>query len=534
MLLESDIEAVEAVSTLLRSIFGDCSSCDWVSDAAQGVELMQQGNYDVVLFAAAPKAGDAAQFVRSSMSSGCGGPIIVLADNDNTDMDLRAVDAGAADCIPKDELTPGILERSIRHALLREFSIARARREIARLSEELARLNTLRDANRRFVDKACHDFRSPLMAIQEFSSLIAEGLAGGVNEEQSQFLEIILTQVNQLGYMVDAILDASRLESDLISVKREEHAPTKLIEQARPMLEQLVKSRNSEIRFSVAEAFPNVFADADSVGRIIVNLVTNACKFAGESAEIEVWARPGSDGRSVTIGVTDNRPGIATKRVKLVFERFKQVENDSGVSKAGYTSGLHVASELARVNFGTLSVESEPEKGSTSTFTLPIFDADLLIPLYFRFLKTSRHGFQYVSIAVAVVGGRADPDTFVQVERFLNRQIRSYDLLLRLNVNCWLTCVAFDEDDLAGITGQIERARTEHNRNRPDHALPEIGFRPIGTFMTCNRPEGLTEAIRGAYALDAGKAGSTSGDRHTARAAIRSIDLAFKACGADR
>jgi len=534
LLLESDVEAVEAVSTLLRSIFGDCSSCDWVSDAAQGVERMQQGNYDVVLFAAAPKTGDAAQFVRSSTSSGCSGPIIVFAGNDNTDIDLRAVEAGAADCIPKDELTPGILERSIRHALLREVSIARARREIARLSEELARLNTLRDANRRFVDEVCHDFRSPLMAIQEYSSLIAEGLAGDVNGEQSEFLEITLTRVSQLGHMVDAILDASRLESELISVKREEHAPTKLIERARPMLEQVVKSRNAEIRFSVADSLPNVFADANSVVRIIVNLVTNACKFAGERGEVEVWARLSSDGDSVTIGVTDNGPGIATKRVNLVFERFKQVENDSGVCKAGFGPGLHVASELARINFGTLSVESEPEKGSTSTFTLPTFDADLLIPLYFGFLKTSRHGFQYISMLVATVGGRADPDTVVQVERFLNRQIRSYDLLLRLNDNSWLVCIACDEDDLAGITGRIESARAEHNRNRPDHALPEIGFRPIGTSMTCSRPEGLTEAIRGAYALDAEKGESTSGDRHAARAAVRSIDLPFKACGADR
>ena len=480
LLLESDIEVVAAVSTLLRSIFGDCSSCDWVSDAAQGVELMRQGNYDIVLFAATPKTGDAAQFVCSSMSSGCGGRIIVLADNDNTDLDLRAMEAGAADCIPKDELTPGILERSIRHALLREFSIARARRKIARLSEELARLNALRDANRRFVDEACHDFRSPLMAIQEYSLLIAEGLAGDVNKEQSEFLEIILMRVGQLGHMVDAILDASRLESDLVSVKREEQAPAKLIEQARPTLEQLVKSRNSEIRFSVADSLPNVFADADSVGRIIVNLVTNAYKFAGEHGEIEIWARLSSDEGSVTIGVTDHGPGIASGRVKLIFERFKPVEDGSGLSKAGFGPGLHVASELARVNFGTLSVESEPEKGSTAAFTLPIFDADLLVPLHFDFLKTSRHGFQYVLIAVATVGERADPDTFVQVERFLNRQVRSYDLLLRLHDNSWLVCIACDEDDLAGTTGRIECARTEHNRNHPDHALP-VTLPPEGT-----------------------------------------------------
>ncbi len=413
------------------------------------------------------------------------------------------MEAGAADCIPRDELTPGILERSIRHALLRELSVARARREIAHHSEELARLNTLRDANCRFVDKICHDLRSPLMAIQEFSSLIAEGLAGDVNEEQSEFLEIILTRVNQLGHMVDAILDASRLESDLISVKREEHAPAKLIEQARSTLERLAKMRNAKIRFSVADTLPNVLADADSVARIILNLVANACKFAGDSDEIEVWARPSSDGGSVAIGVTDHGSGMAPEHVKLTFERFKQLEDGSGLSKAGFGTGLHVASELARVNFGTLSVESEPEKGSTVAFTLPGFDVDLLVPMYFDFLKTSRHGFQNVSIIVATAGGQVEPGTSARVERFLNRQLRSYDLFLRLNDNSWLACIACDEDDLADIPGGIERAHAEHNHDSPDHALPEIGFRPIATLMTCSRLEKLTEVIRDAYALDA-------------------------------
>ena len=362
------------------------------------------------------------------------------------------MEAGAADCIPKDELTPGILERSIRHALLRELSIARARREIARLSEELARLNTLRDANRRFVDKACHDFRSPLMAIQEFSSLIAEGLAGDVNEEQSEFLEIILTRVNQLGHMVDAILDASRLELDLISVKREEHAPAKLIEQARPVLEQLVKSPNSEIRFSVADSLPNVFADADSVGRIIVNLVANACKFAGEHGEIEVWARPSSDGDSVTIGVTDNGPGIATKRVKLIFERFSQVENDSGVlrlaSRPAFTSRAN--------SRGSISALCRWRASRKRAALLPSRFPALMWTCWFQCTSASSRPRVMASRTSrsSLLRSADGPIRIrsVQVERFLNRQIRSYDLLLRLNDNSWLACIACDEDDLAGIT----------------------------------------------------------------------------------
>jgi hypothetical protein len=492
----------DATAALLQQVFGDRCRWDRVSDAAQGVEIMQRDGHDVCLFADDPKAGDAAEFVRSSIHSGYRRPIIVLVRNANTDVDLSTIDAGAADCIPKDELTPRALERSIRHALLRKYSAARAHGEIEHLSGEITRLNTLRDANHRFVDNACHDFRSPLTVIKEFSSIIAEGLAGEVNEEQSEFLEIILTRVDQLSHMVDAILDASRLESDLIGVRREEHSPAELIEQARPTLEQQAGSHGAEIRFTVDEPLPNVFADAESVGRIIVNLVTNACKFAGEGGKIEVWARHDPNLSAVSIGVTDNGPGIAPEHVKLIFDRFQQIKDgQEEEGEKGFGLGLHIASELVRLNYGTLSVESEPRTGSTFAFTLPVFDVDSLIPLHFSFLRTSRHGFHNVSLAMVTAAGKAAATELAEVERFLNRQLRSYDLLLRLGDKGWLACVACDESELMNINGRIQRAYGEHIRNRPDGALPDIVFRPIGTWVLSNRPEGLTDAIRSAYAL---------------------------------
>lgn len=489
-----------AASELVDQVFA--GRCAWRHvNNAEGAGLAGRNEHDIYLYSQDSLSSCPVEFVRSAVDAGCNRPIIVLSEGHDDGLDLKVLDAGAADCIPKAELTGGLLERSVRHALLRERAVMRASEEIAHLSAEIARLNSLRDANHRFVDDVCHDFRSPLTVVKEFASIIADGLAGDVNDEQLEFLEIILTRVDQLSQMVDAILDASRLESDLISVKREECAPADLIEQARPTLEQLAHGRGASIRFSVSDALPNVFADADSVGRIIVNLVTNACKFTGDDGEIVIWAQPSDDNSSVTIGITDNGPGIAPDRVKLIFERFKQIESDSDAAKAGFGLGLHIASELARVNFSTLSVESEPQKGSTFAFTLPVFDVDLLIPLHLRFLKTSRHNFQRVSIAVASVPPGTEPEALAEVERFLSRQIRSYDLLLKLGDN-WLACIACAEQDIAAMIERIELAYAEHNRNRPEGALPEIDFREIGTWMISDRHDGLSAAIRSAYALD--------------------------------
>ncbi len=500
LLVAASDNLADRTAGLVESAFGNRCAWQHTRTVDDGNALMQRNEHDIYLLADDLSGDGAAALVRSSINAGCRQPIIVLASHADPRLDLKALEAGAADCLPLDELTPGLLERSIRHALVREHTIKSARGEIDHLSAEIARLNSLRDVNHRFVDDACHDFRSPLTVIKEFAAIIADGLAGDVNEEQLEFLEIILTRVDQLSQMVDSILDASRLESDVISVKREEHAAAELIDRSRPTLEQLASRSGAKIHFSVADTLPNVFADADSVGRIIVNLVTNACKFIGDDGEIEVWATAGDD-MSVKIGITDNGPGIAPDHVKIIFDRFQQLGQDTPAAKSGLGLGLHIASELARVNFGTLSVESEPNKGSTFAMTLPVFDVDHLIPLHFRFLKTSRHDFQSVSMAVATTRGEADAEALAEIERFLSRQIRTYDLLLGLNSSNWLACVACTDGDLASITTRIERAYAEHNRNRPEGALPDISFRSIGSWATAGRQEGLSDAIRSAYAI---------------------------------
>lgn len=499
LLIEADQDRAEGIAMQLRDIFGERCSREWVDDPARAVEFMQKNGHDIYLLGDDGAAGSTAEMVRSSIRAGCSGPIIVLSGNSDTQSDLSAITAGAADYISLDDLTPGLLERSIRHALFRHQDKARSRSEIEALTTEKTRLNLLREANHRFVENACHDFRSPLTVIKEFAAIIAEGMSGEINEEQAEFLQIILTRVDHLSHMVDGILDASRLESDVIGVRREEHSVARLIDQAKPTIEQRAAAHKVQIEFAIPESLPNVFADAESIGRVIVNLGTNACKYAGENGKIKVWARFNTDERNIIIGVTDSGPGIAPEHVKLIFDRFQQLPQDKG--KDGFGLGLHIASELVRVNFGTLSVESEPQKGSTFAFTLPTFDVNALIPLHFSFLKTSRHGFQKVSIAMASIPAGANSAVFAEVERGLTRQLRSYDLLLRVRDGHWLVCAAGDTGDLAKITERILGNYAEISRNRPEGGLPEMRIRSVGTWMLSGRTEGMTDAIRSAYAL---------------------------------
>ena len=371
---------------------------------------------------------------------------------------------------------------------MRQQAIARTREEIEALTTEKTRLNLLRDANHRFVENACHDFRSPLTVIKEFAAIIAEGLAGDVNEEQSEFLQIILTRVDHLSAMVDGILDASRLESDLIGVRREEQPVAKLIEQARSTLEQRAVAAKMQIEFAIPDGLPNVFADVESIGRVIVNLGANACKYAGENGKIKVWARYNADERNVTIGVTDNGPGISPEHVKLIFDRFQQLPKDKAEQKDGFGLGLHIASELVRVNFGTLSVESEPHEGQHIRFHAADLRRELAYPAPLQ-LPADRAAELPESLDRYGDGGRRAP-TAQPLPRSSARCTGSFaptTCCCAYAKGNWLVCAAGDAGDLAKITERILGTYAEISRNRPEGRLPDIRFRPIGSW-TLSQP----------------------------------------------
>ncbi len=496
-----DRNSAASIRGMLYEAFGSRSVNDWTSERAEAVDLIGKNEHDVLLCIEGPQDGDALALLTASIEAGDRAPLIVLSASANVDLDLEMVDAGVADCMVLSDVTPATLAQCVRHALIRHDRLAKAQREIEGLTGEKARLNILRDANHRFVENACHDFRSPLTVVKEFASIIAEGLTGEINEEQTEFLEIILTRVDQLSQMVDGILDASRLESDLIGVKREEQSVASLMEKVRPTLEQKAAASKVAIAFAIPDTLPKVFADTESIGRVIVNLGTNAAKYAGENGRIRVWARHNPESNDVTIGVTDSGPGISPEHVKLIFDRFHQIPDDKSREKEGFGLGLHIASEFVRVNFGTLTVESEPNKGSTFAFTLPVFDVELLVPLHFDFLKSSRHSFHNVAIGLATAAA-SDSTSYGDVERLLNRQLRSYDLLLRLRPGNWLVCVACDEGDFTEIGDRILASYSESSRARPEKPLPDIHFRPIGTWALASRPEALREIIHGVYDPD--------------------------------
>ena len=127
ILLIASGSGADNVTALLEQAFEDRCSVASECGTVEGATIMRRQEHDICLLMEDDAGGDAIGFVRSCVEAG-DRPVIVLASDADSELDLKAVEAGAADCIPANELTADALERAIRHALMREHVTARVAR----------------------------------------------------------------------------------------------------------------------------------------------------------------------------------------------------------------------------------------------------------------------------------------------------------------------------------------------------------------------------------------------------------------------
>ncbi len=237
----------------------------------------------------------------------------------------------------------------------------------------------------RFTDDVAHEFRTPLAVILEFASLMQDGLAGSVSDQQSQHLGFISDAARDLSRLIDDFLDTSRLRAGRLPVHRQRHSVDELVYSAWTVLEAKALGGNVRLRRDIPGDLPPVLADLDKARRIVINLVVNAIKFSGPDTEVLVEARAVRDG--VRISVVDHGPGMAKADVDSLFGRFKQTATGLKGGHKGFGLGLSITSELVWMNLGAITVESELGRGSVFSFTLPAFDEASILRSYLARLR---------------------------------------------------------------------------------------------------------------------------------------------------
>jgi signal transduction histidine kinase len=253
---------------------------------------------------------------------------------------------------------------------LAEEAERRMAERIKALEQERAQFEEMDRMKSEFVATMSHELRTPLTAIHGYSDLLLHQAVGPLTEEQLRFLETIKNTAQRMSALVNDMLDISRIEGARVRLSLESVSVEEHLNRVTESVVRQAEARDLSLRLDVNPDLPAVRADPARLDQILYNLVSNAIKYTAQGGKITLSA--GVYDEEVQVSVRDTGIGISREDQERVFERFFQVDQPGVWGQPGTGLGLTIARSLVEMHGGRIWVESEPDKGSTFFFTLPI------------------------------------------------------------------------------------------------------------------------------------------------------------------
>jgi signal transduction histidine kinase len=310
-------------------------------------------------------------------------PFILVTGALGDELAVKCVQAGVNDYILKDRLgrLPVAITRILDEKKLRQGRLIAEQTVFCQTVE----LNKARERRLQmkedFLSHVSHELHTPLAASYLYLTNTLDGLAGELNSEQQKWLQVVLSNLNELKRMVNELLVDTRA-----GLAERAFAPSAMslaisVNQTSEKLRTTAAAKNIRLTIEIPDQLPLVFADPRDVAQILTIVIENAVKVSGESAEVTVRGEVFSlDARFARLSISDIGSGMSAENVKTVFERLYRVPDPDCPSRQGLGTDLDLCERLVARQTGRLWVDSQLNRGSTFSFTLPLFEGNAISP----------------------------------------------------------------------------------------------------------------------------------------------------------
>ncbi len=227
------------------------------------------------------------------------------------------------------------------------------------------------DANKvksQFLANMSHELRTPLNAILNFTGFVLDEVFGEINEEQKDALRKTIDSGQHLLSLINDILDLTKIEVGMMDLFIQDVDLNAALQGVLSTAKGLLKDKPVELISAVTDNLPQISGDRRRIRQILLNVVSNACKFT-EKGRITIVAR--YENEEVHIFVSDTGPGIAPADQPLVFEEFRQVKNNLAETP-GTGLGMPISKYFVEAHGGRIWFESQESVGTTFHIVLPI------------------------------------------------------------------------------------------------------------------------------------------------------------------
>lgn len=385
ILVEDDEDDMILTTQLLRDIGMTRFDVKWVNHYPAALEELRANCHDVCLADYRLGEHNGVDLVKEAISHGCRVPIILLTGQGDHEIDIAAMNAGAADFLNKGQITPSMLERSIRYAIqhrrMEEQRIGFLREQSARAEAEAA--NRAKD---QFLAILSHELRTPLTAVLMSASALE--LEKSVPGKSRELVQIIKRNAELEARLIDDLLDVTRIARGKLEIRREIVDLHSQIHDAVHLscgAEIAAKGVNVQTNLQAQEY--HVWGDAARLQQVLWNLIRNAVKFTPEGGEIEVITSNRTSGafeqtdslgqrtlpQTILVEVRDTGIGIDPQALPKIFNAFEQVDRTITRQFGGLGLGLAIGRALVELHGGRISAQSTGRnQGSTFSIELPV------------------------------------------------------------------------------------------------------------------------------------------------------------------
>lgn len=217
-----------------------------------------------------------------------------------------------------------------------------------------------------FMATMSHELRTPLNSILGFTGIIAQKLAGPLNEEQEKQIGMVQNSARHLLSLINDVLDISKIEAGQLNVKMEPVDAAASARQASELVRPAAQAKGLSLSQIVPDGLPPILADRRRFEQVLINLLSNAVKFT-EHGVVRISAEAGG----VSVCVSDTGIGIREGDRDKLFKPFRQVDDGTARRYEGTGLGLSICKRLTELMGGSISLESEYGKGTRVTVAFP-------------------------------------------------------------------------------------------------------------------------------------------------------------------
>lgn len=215
-----------------------------------------------------------------------------------------------------------------------------------------------------------HDLKTPLTTLLAHLETLQMKRSDLTEEERSEFLRVAMRQSRRIGFLVEQLLEAAKLDAGQVAVNAEPFAIGDLLQDVVQKFALAAQDRGVRIEADIGSAATMVHGDIALLERVLDNLLDNALRHTPTGGRVEVSAQPSVG--SVRVAVTDTGPGLSVEQAERAFDRFYR--GDPGRSSASGQTGLGLAivKSILELHGTKVVVRSEPGHGASFSFDLPV------------------------------------------------------------------------------------------------------------------------------------------------------------------